>query len=119
MNQSLNYIAPKSVHEFTPDEYHAYVGGMYALRVKRGAKAAGPAPGLSVTRTKKGALTVRRQPKQRAFDYVTLPEIAALAKEQNCGQADLWNMFKLREYIIAKDRMEAEQMYANIKEIPW
>lgn len=104
-------IAPKPVSEFQPDEYHRYVSDMYALRVKRGGKV--PAvPGLSVSRTKAGALSVRRG-KARAFDYVTMPEIALLAKAAGTGQADIWNAFKKREFIIAKDRLEAERVFAE------
>lgn len=115
---TANWIAPKPFVEYTPDEYHSYVSSMYALRVKRGAKPPSPAPGLSVCRTKAGALSLRKT-KARTFCYVTLPEIAALAKVVGCGQADLWNLFKKKEYVIAKTRMEAERIYADINEIPW
>ena len=110
-------IAPRPFVDFSPEEYHDYVTAMYCLRVKAGKKAA-PVPGLTVSRTKAGALTVRRG-KQRAFDYVTRPEIAALAKVHTTSQADIWNLFRRKGYIIADDRMQAEQTYADIKEIPW
>lgn len=101
---------------FTPDAYHAYVTGMYELRTK--GKPKGPAAGLTVSRTKKGALSVRRS-KSRAFEYVTMSEIAALAEHAKCSQADLWNIFKKKGYIVAGSRLEAEKIYADVKEIPW
>jgi hypothetical protein len=115
---STDLIAPKPVEEFDPEGFHEYVTSMYALRVMRGQKPAGPAPGLSVSRTKKGALSVRRAPKTRAFDYVLLSEIAALAKVHETNQADLWNMFTKKKYIITRDRMDAERTYAAAKGIP-
>lgn len=112
-------IAPKPFAEYSPEDFHSYVSGMYCLRTKGKARPVSPAPGLRVSRTKAGALTVSRTAKQRAFAYVTLPELAGLAKANACGQADLWNLFKKKKYIITKTRMEAEQAYAQIKEIPW
>lgn len=113
-------IAPKHISEFTPEEYHGFVSAMYGLRTKRGtAKAPSPVPGLTVTRTKTGALSVKRLKKQRAFDYVTMAEIGILAKAHGTGQADLWNMFKKRKFLITKDRMEAEHIYAELQQIPW
>lgn len=72
-----------------------------------------------MTRTAKGKLSVRRAKLQRSFDYVTMKEIEGLAKAADCAQSDLWNMFKQREYIIAKDRLEAERIYAEIRGLPW
>lgn len=103
------------MREFTPDEYHVYVRDMYQLRLKPRAKPPSPAPGLSVTRTKTGKLSLRRQSKQRAFDYVTMPEIEKLARAADCAQSDLWNLFKKKNYIIAKDRLDAERTYAQLK----
>ncbi len=116
-NPHIPLIAPKPIAEFDSDEYHAYITEMYALPApKRGAKPPGPAPGLTVSRTKKGALSVRRT-KVRPFAYVTLSEIAGLAKLQECSQADLWNMFKRKKFIIAKDRLEAEHLLIKLNEI--
>lgn len=115
-----NYlIAPKALPEFTPDEYHAYVTAMYALRVRGAAKPKATAPGLSLKRTAKGALSITWRSKVRPFAYVTMPELIALAAGIPCSQADLWNAFKRKRFIIAKDRLEAEQTYAKLKEIPW
>lgn len=111
-------ISKKPFCEFSPEEYTDFVRSMYSLRTKGRAKPASPAPGLSVNRTKKGTLSVRRS-KARAFEYVTMREIAELAKALPASQADIWNMFKLKKYIIAKDRLEAERIYAETKEIPW
>ncbi len=111
-------IAPKPFKEYTEVEFHAYVQSMYELRTKGPAKLKSPAPGLKISRTKKGVLTVKRT-KVRPFAYVTRVELAALAKEAGTNQSDLWNMFKQKKYLITKDRMEAERIHADIKGLPW
>ena len=108
-------IAPKPIDAYGADEYYAYVQSMYELRTKGPKKPAPPALGLSVRRTKTGKLSVTRRAKTRPFAYVTLPEIAALATATGCNQSDLWNLFKQKEFIVAKDRMTAEQAYAKAK----
>lgn len=114
----MRLIAPKAISEFTPEEFHRYVSEMYQLprgKCAAGAPQVSRVPGLSITRSKTGRLVVRRNPKVRAFDYVTRSEIAALAKGKECNQADLWNAFKARKFIISGDRMEAEQIYAHLR----
>ena len=106
-------IAPRPMREFTADEFHVYVQEMYALRIKARARPPSPAPGISVTRTKTGKLSVRRQSKMRAFDYITMPELEKLAKIAECTQSDLWNLLTKKKYIIAKDRLAAERTYAE------
>ena len=101
-------IAPKHLTEFDAEEYYAYVSSMYERPVSKGKS---PAPGLSLGKTAAGALSVRRNKKQRAFDYVTQQEIEALAKDKSVAQADVWNAFRARGFIIATTRMEAEQVY--------
>lgn len=104
-------LISKPMLQFTPDEYAAHVSSMYSLRQKGTKKPASPAPGLTVSRNKKGALTVRRS-KTRAFAYVTFPELAALAAAVQTNQSDMWNLFKQKKYIIAQTRMDAERAYA-------
>lgn len=114
-------IAPKPFAEYTAAEYHTYVSEMYALPAKRGTKSrspVGPAPGLRVGCTKRGKLSIRRT-KVRPFAYVTVAEIVALAAAATCSQTDLWNAFKSRKFIIAKDRMEAETIYSELKNMPF
>lgn len=112
-------IAPKPFAEFEPEEYHGYVSNMYELRIKKGsAKPTSGVPGLNILRTKKGALSLRRT-KARTFEYVTMSEVKKLADYAKASQADVWNLFKAKKYIMAKDRMEAEKIYAEIKDIPW
>lgn len=111
-------IAPKPLTAFTPDEYHKYVSDMYALPARKG-KPASPAPGLTVNRTKRGSLSVRRAAKVRPFAYATYAEVAALASAVSTSQSDIWNLLKRKEYIIATTRMEAERLYAELKEMPW
>lgn len=105
-------IAPRHVSEFSPDDYHAYVTDMYQLRTK-GRKPVSPAPGLTVSKTKSGKLSIRRS-KQRSFDYVTMSELAGLARSAEISQADLFNAFKKREFVIGKDRLDCERIYAEI-----
>jgi len=107
-------ISPKPFEAFTPDEYHSYVCSMWELRTK-GRKPPAPAPGLTVSRAKSGKITVRRS-KNRAFDYVTMREIELLAKAKGFMQSDLWNAFRARKFIIAKDRLTAEAEYGRLKE---
>lgn len=119
MNDVL--IAPKSIWDFVAEEYYTYVCEMHELRVKgsRAPKARGPTvSGLSVSRTKKGALSIRKS-KARTFAYVTFDEIAKLAASAKCSQSELWQLFKAKKYLVTRSRMEAEQIYADIKEIPW
>ena len=88
------------------------------MRQKGRTKPASAVSGLSISKSKKGALTVRRA-KGRAFAYVTFPEIAALSKATGYAQSDLWNMFKQKGYIVTKDRMEAERIYADVQSLPF
>lgn len=111
-------IAPKHVSEFSDQEYHDYVTAMHQIRIKRGAKPPSPVVGLTVTRTKTGALRISRT-KVRTFEYVLWWEIAKLAEALKCAQSELWQAFKARKFTIAKDRMEAEHIYSTINEIPW
>lgn len=113
-------IAPKHITEYGPCEYHTYISSHYALPAKRGRTAvkASPAPGLTVGRTKKGALSIRRT-KVRPFAYVTGAELDALAAAAACTKTELWNAFRARDFIIAKDRLEAEHTYAKLKELPF
>ena len=111
-------IAPKHISEFGPEEFHTYVSSMFGMRIKGKAKPLKVAPGLTVNRNKKGALSIRRA-KSRPLAYITHTELTALAQELKVPQAELWNAFKAKDYIISKSRMEAEQIYAKLKELPW
>lgn len=115
---TMPLIAPMPFAEFAPQAYYEYVQSMFELRVKGRAKPAPPVAGLSVSRLKSGKLSVRRG-KDRTFEYVTWKEIELLAKAGSLSQAELWNAFKAKEYIITKTRMDAERIYAEINEIPW
>lgn len=116
MSQPL--IAHKHIAEFGADEFHAYVTAMYALRIKGRAKAPNPAPGLFITRTKTGKVGIRRT-KLRAFDYITNTEMADVAKQSGITQAELFVAFKERNFIVAKDRLEAEHIHTKLQELPW
>lgn len=111
------YIAPKPLAEYGADEFHSYVQSMYSLRDQ--VKPKSSVPGITITKTKKGTIGIRRTSKDRAFEYVTFPEIAALSKQHGILQSDLWNAFKAKEYIVTKTRMEAEKIYADINQLPW
>lgn len=111
----MNLIAPKPIREFSPDDYHRYVTEMYFIKVS---KKKSIVLGISLRKTKKGNLSVRRT-KDRAFSYITLSEISELSKEHGVSQAELWNMFKAKAYIISSNRMEAEKIYAKLKGLPW
>src|SRR3990167_1088581 len=113
-------LISKPFKEFTPEEYHAHVKGMYALRkVAKPKKAPGPAPGLSVKLTKKGAISIARAKKTRAFDYVLKAEIDALAQASKLPLQDLWTAFKQKGYIVADNKMDAERTHASILGVPW
>ncbi len=100
---------------FTPEAFHAHVTDMYAVQVKRGAKPLSAAPGLSIKRAADGGWRIRKLA-GRTFAYVLYSEITALAKQLATNQSDLWNAFKQREFIIAKDRMAAETAYTKLKQ---
>jgi len=114
-------IAPKHVSEYTDEEYHSYVSGMYELRQKgsKPAKAKGAAQGITLSRTKKGALSIRWNKKSRPFAYVLRAELEALCAEQGILFSELWNAFKAKDFLIANSKMEAEEIYANIKQVPF
>ena len=106
-------IAPKPFAEYGPDEYHAYVSEMYGLRKKAASGKTSVVPGLSVSRTKAGKLSIRKT-KARAFPYVTYAELAKLAEAAKINQSDLWQVFQAKIYIITQTRMEAEVRYAAL-----
>lgn len=113
-------ISPKPFSAYEPDEYREYVRGMFEMpRPKRGAKPAGPAPGLTVRRTAKGALSITRRAKTRPFAYITMGELVAVAAAAKCSQAELWNVLKAKDFIVSKTRMEAEMIYGELKGIPF
>lgn len=119
VTSTMPLIAPKHFSAYTQDEYYAYVQSMWAMRIKKGsAKPTSGVVGLTISRTKKGALSLRRT-KARTFEYVTTDELTRLATFSKASQAEVWNLFKDKKYIIAKDRMEAEKLYGEIKEIPF
>lgn len=105
-------ISGKPISEFTPESYAEYVRGMYALRV-RGKVKVEPAPGLSISQTKSGKLTVRMNKKKRAFAYVLEVELTELAKHYKVEAEVLREVFLKRKFIIASDRMSAELLYAG------
>lgn len=122
LKKHVPLIAPKHISAFsTPEEYQTYVTGMYALR-QRGSKPPKPkglVNGIAVSRTKKGTLSIRRASKQRPFEYILQAEIALLANAGIGTTAEIWNIFKAKKYLIAKTKVEAEEIYANINSIPW
>lgn len=79
----------------------------------KAAKKVSPAPGISLSKTKKGAWSIRRA-KIRAFAYITDSELKALCAETpGLTYAEAWTLFKAKKYIIAPDRMSAERAYAQ------
>jgi hypothetical protein len=112
-------IAPKPFSAFTADEYHAYITAMWAMPAKRGTRPCSPVSGLSVSRNKKGTLTVRRTAKNRPFAYATTGEVTALAKHVKCPQAELWNLLKAKDFILGPDRLTCEKIYAEIQQLPF
>lgn len=113
-------LISKPFAEFTPEEFHAHVRSMYEVR-QRGssAKPKSPAVGISLSKTKKGAWSIRLTKTKRAFKYVLTAEIDALAKHHGATVAEIWNVFKAKDFLITKTKLEAEQINADIKEIPW
>lgn len=115
-------ISPKSFSDHSPEEFHAHVKSMYELRQK-GSKPSVKKPsfaeGLTLKRTKTGKISITRSSKKRHFEFVLDIEIVALAKGYGFTQAETWNAFRAKKYIIARTRLEAEKIYADIKDIPW
>lgn len=120
LRKDVPLISPKSFSEYSPEEYQQYVMSMYALRVK-GTKPKKPtyAEGLAVSRTKKGSLSIRLSKAKRAFAYVLRSELDALAKGNGFLASEVWNAFKEKKFIIAETRMDAERIYAEVKNIPF
>lgn len=113
-------IAPKSFPEYSPEEYHAYVTGMYGLR-QRGSKPKKEelVAGISLMRTKKGSISVRRMKQKRAFAWITREEIRTLSAGLGLDLHECWNAFVEREFMIVETRMEAERRYAELKGVPF
>lgn len=115
MTQSRVLISPKPLTEFAPEEFHTYVKNMYKEREVAG-KPKSPAPGLALTRTKKGKLSLRYTEKQRGFPFVTTPEISAMLKHYESlkpTEEELLALFREREFIIAHNRLDAERAFAE------
>jgi len=115
-------IVSKPFADYTPEEYLEHVKGMYELRQK-GSKPAVVKPsfaeGLSLKRTKTGKVSITRSTKKRPFAFVLDMEVSALAKGYGFTYTETWNAFKAKNYIIAKTRLEAEKIHADISGIPW
>lgn len=111
-------VAPMPFAEFESGAWKTYVNSMYEVRTRGRTRPTAPAKGLSVSRTKRGALSIRRT-RTRSFCYVTYAEITELAAAVPCSQADLWQAFKAKDYIIKQTRMECERIYADLKAMPF
>lgn len=108
-------ISKKPLSSFTPEEYHKHVTDMYQERVKSGGSKA-PVPGLSLSRTKSGKLSVRMNKKQRAFAYVLHSEIDFLAAHYGFERNEILEAFSSRSFIITDSRLNAEKVYEeNLK----
>lgn len=117
----LPLIAPKHFSEFTPEEYHQHVKDMYELRVKgsKAPKKPSYAEGLSLKLTKKGAISITRTAKKRAFPYVLESELRSLSEGYKLSYTAVWNAFKAKGFLITKTRLEAEKIKADVDGIPW
>lgn len=109
----LPLIAPKHFRDFTPEEFQAHVNSMYEdPAAKRAAKSRSPkkpscAEGITLSRTKKGALSVRISSKKRALRYVTRKEIEDLAKSLEAPMSEVWNLFRAKDFAIVGSPEEA------------
>ncbi len=112
---NLPLVAPKHIKEFSPEEYHAYVTGLQVRKVSKGS----PVPGLSVSRTKKGKISIRYAKKARPLQYVTNKEIEILGKKASILQSELYLAFKNKKFLITADKAEAERINDDIAQIPW
>lgn len=125
MTQDPNFkvlIAPKKLKDFSATEYHDYVKGMYKKRVKRSsatAKPKSPVSGVRISKTKRGNVGIARSKKLRAFPYITDPEIRALCSHHKLTYSVLWTAFKKKNWIVAADRLKAEEAYAKLRGLPW
>lgn len=117
---NLPLIAPKHFSQFTPEEFQSHVKAMYELRQK-GSKPKKPsfAEGITLSRTKKGALSVRVSKTKRAFNYATEQEVTALAKGYGFPMSEVWNLLKKKKFIISRTADEAKAIKKDIDEIPW
>lgn len=107
------YIAPKPIQNFTAEEYHEYVRGMFLKRVLKSGKKPPAVDGLTITISKTGKLGLRMAKKKRAFAYVTESEIKLLMAEKGLKYSEVWQLFRDRKFIIAESRMAAEIIYAK------
>lgn len=118
----LPLIAPMPFATHSPESFQTYVKGMYEERGAGKAKRSGKkslAEGISLSRTKKGALSVRISSKKRAIRYVTRKEITALAISLEAPTAEVWNLFVKKDFAIVESPEEAAATQKTIDEIPW
>ncbi len=120
-HSALPLISPKPFSEYSPKEYRAYIQSHYELRQKgsKPAKPKGPAEGLTLKRTKKGALSVLRNKRLRAWEFVTRAELHALAKEAAAPVSEVWNYFTAKGYVIGDDKVDCERINVRLKEMTW
>lgn len=121
--KSMPLISPKPFKDFAPTEFQEHVKTFYEER-KKGRAPAKPknpvfADGITLTRTKKGLVSIRVNKKKRPFPYLTEDEVTALAKGYGMTIAEVWNAFKAKGFMITKTKAEAEAVLAKIKEIPF
>ena len=73
-----------------------------------------PVPGLSVSRSKSGRISVRKLT-GRTLDYVTYMEVKKLSSHYRVGVLTLCRVFREKGWIVARDRQEAEFKHSKIK----
>lgn len=116
--RSTLLLSPKSLEEYSPDEFREYVRSLYAERKKKVAagKAPSKTPGLTLRQSKTGTwiLTSRRPEK-----YVLRSEIDYLSAEKKIPLNELWLLFREKGYAIYASQEEYEDIKKFKEDIPW
>lgn len=117
LKKNVPLIAARHFSEFSQGDYHELVRSMHASPSPSGNSSG--ISGISVSRTKRGKISIRHTVAKRPFKYILAGEIEKIVSTGVGQTAEIWNAFKEKGFIIAKDRLEAEKAYSQIKEVPW
>ncbi len=108
-------LAPRPFADFSVAEFRQYVVSLYAKRIRKAAKTKKPPKEYSVTKTKKGNLSIRvkREPK-----WLSRSELEAEALRLDFPLNLLWLAVKERKILVC-EASEAATMKENLESFPW
>jgi hypothetical protein len=103
----------RPVREHTPEEYKAYVKGLFKLRAKKVSRVKKRYK-ITVRKLKSGRFTVKTR---RSPPYITKAEYAEYVKTY--AENELFIVLKENGVHIYSDHLEADRVAADTDTIPW